>query len=755
MIHCRLILPLLTVTAFLLNTDPKTTAADDPIERFLTDDFCAGMLIRPESIMDSRLATNVIDAVGQEQVDRTLQVVHKEVGIDISSIETAAILIDLRTMYQMAGIKVEEEAESDGGGSELSAAQVTNQMKQIMLAMHNYHDVYGKFPDNDGDGKKNLSWRVHLLPFMNEARLYEQFRLDEPWDSDHNKALIDEMPDVFRSMGVEKDGLTSIHGLAGERTILSGDGAIGLRNITDGSSNTIAIVHAAKDKAAEWTKPGALKLEDGPPAKTLGDVGASFLVGFADGRVDSMKADMTAETFQTLAGYSDNQAIQPQEHSMASANPTLPLPSLVVRSSKPIDRQAVLQKIVSQGEAKQITMDGATVHAFGDYGVAFPDEYTLLAARKPVLRKMLSSQEASGDLGTQFAETKANLMIGLDLQKAEKFRSSFAQQIPIAAMVEQINFASVEMDLSGKSDNLLSVILQNSNNDMTAGLAALIMGGLEMQKAQLARVQVNDMGDVPPIVLVKMSELMQSAKLQSDGNRVVLQIPRPEEYDQFVDDLKPALEVLASEIQTAQQRAVRAKRTNNLRQIGLAFHNYHDAHRRFPRYDGDANPQKENARRGLSWRVHLLPMLEHSDLYQQFNLDEPWDSEHNRKLIAKMPDVFRTEGVEKEGHTSIHVFIGEDTLFGDGSEAPAIRNCTDGTSNTLLAVEAGPDTAEAWTKPGGLKFEGENGIKLLGKIGESFLGLRVDGSVNLIPADINPETLDLLIQPADGQVVDF
>jgi hypothetical protein len=416
MIHCRLVLPLLTVMAFLLSTDLKTTAADDSVERFFTDDFCAGMLIRPDSIMDSRLAGNVIDALGQEQVDQALRLVQKEVGIDISSIETAAILVDLRTMYQMAGIKVEEEAEEDEAGSELSAAQVTNQMKQIMLAMHNYHDVYGKFPDNDGDGKKNLSWRVHLLPFLNEARLYEQFRLDEPWDSDHNRALIDEMPDVFRSMGVDKDGFTSIHGLAGERTILSGDGAIGLRNITDGSSNTIAIVQAAKAKAAEWTKPGALKLEEGAPSQTLGEVGEAFLAGFADGRVDSMKADMPAETFQALTGYSDNEAIQPREFSTASANPRLPLPSLVVHSSKPIEQQAVLQKIVSQGEAKQITMDGATVHAFGDYGVAFPDKNTLLAARKPVLRKMLASKAASGDLGTQFAKTKANLMVGLDLQ---------------------------------------------------------------------------------------------------------------------------------------------------------------------------------------------------------------------------------------------------------------------------------------------------------------------------------------------------
>src|SRR5205814_6093315 len=67
-----------------------------------------------------------------------------------------------------------------------------NNLKQLMLAMHNYHDVYGRFPADirDKDGKPLLSWRVHILPFIEQVNLYKQFRLDEPWDSEHNKKLI-------------------------------------------------------------------------------------------------------------------------------------------------------------------------------------------------------------------------------------------------------------------------------------------------------------------------------------------------------------------------------------------------------------------------------------------------------------------------------------------------------------------------------------------------------------------------------------
>ena len=61
-----------------------------------------------------------------------------------------------------------------------------NNLKQIGLAMHNFHDSYGGFPaaySTDKNGKPLLSWRVHILPFVEGQALYRQFKLDEPWDS--------------------------------------------------------------------------------------------------------------------------------------------------------------------------------------------------------------------------------------------------------------------------------------------------------------------------------------------------------------------------------------------------------------------------------------------------------------------------------------------------------------------------------------------------------------------------------------------
>ena len=104
----------------------------------------------------------------------------------------------------------------------------------------------------------------------------------------------------------------------------------------------------------------------------------------------------------------------------------------------------------------------------------------------------------------------------------------------------------------------------------------------------------------------------------------------------------------------------------------------------------------------MSWRVALLPFLDQEALFQAFRLDEPWDSPHNKALIARMPEVFTTPSSPAEdGTTRIRVFEGPGTLF-DGNRGMKIENMTDGTSNTV-AIVAGRE-AVPWTRPGDLPF---------------------------------------------------
>ena len=80
-------------------------------------------------------------------------------------------------------------------------SQCINNLKQIGLAMHNYHAMHKTFPPAytvDKAGKPLLSWRVLILPYLEQDALYKEFHLDEPWDSEHNRALIDRMPATYR-----------------------------------------------------------------------------------------------------------------------------------------------------------------------------------------------------------------------------------------------------------------------------------------------------------------------------------------------------------------------------------------------------------------------------------------------------------------------------------------------------------------------------------------------------------------------------
>jgi hypothetical protein len=199
----------------------------------------------------------------------------------------------------------EEPAERVKAAAERTRSQ--NNLKQIGLAMHNYHDTNGAFPTpaNYGKGDKPLlSWRVHLLPYLDQDALYKEFHLDEPWDSDHNKKLIARMPDVFRSSTdkkLAKDGKTTYLVPLGKETMFPGGKGVRIADITDGTSNTIMVLDAADEKAVTWTKPDDLEIDPKAPAKGLAArFNDTFLLGFADGSVRGLKKDIDKDTLWAL-----------------------------------------------------------------------------------------------------------------------------------------------------------------------------------------------------------------------------------------------------------------------------------------------------------------------------------------------------------------------------------------------------------------------------------------------------------------------
>ena len=139
--------------------------------------------------------------------------------------------------------------------------------------------------------------------------------------------------------------------------------------------------------------------------------------------------------------------------------------------------------------------------------------------------------------------------------------------------------------------------------------------------------------------------------------------------------------------------------------------------------------------------------MEAEKLYQEFHLDEPWDSEHNKKLIARMPVVLATPGTKAEaGKTTYLVPVGPDTVFA-GPKGMKIAEITDGSSTTIMIVEAADDKAVIWTKPDDLPFDPKQPARGLGPKYHGFLAAYCDGSVHLLSAAIDPKELKALFTP--------
>jgi hypothetical protein len=169
-----------------------------------------------------------------------------------------------------------------------SRAVSMNNLKQLAIVMHMYHDAHGHLPPAvviGPDGKTPHSWRVELLPYVEQDQLYKQYKQDEPWDSDANKKVLAQMPAIFRSPSDEPHGNNADYFvLTGKGTMFSGKEGIKLSDITGGTSNTIMIVEAKRD--IPWTKPEDIDYDPSQPLPKLGGhFAGGFSAAFADGSV--------------------------------------------------------------------------------------------------------------------------------------------------------------------------------------------------------------------------------------------------------------------------------------------------------------------------------------------------------------------------------------------------------------------------------------------------------------------------------------
>ena len=202
----------------------------------------------------------------------------------------------------------------------------------------------------------------------------------------------------------------------------------------------------------------------------------------------------------------------------------------------------------------------------------------------------------------------------------------------------------------------------------------------------------------------------------------------------------------------AQDEEAKNKAAKNMKELALAMTNMHDAYDQIspiPQIIKDGKPL-------WSWRVQILAYIERDNLYVEFfKKKEPWDSEYNKKLLEKMPEIFApVTGKTKEKYTTHYRMIDGGGALLDGIKKITLKDITDGAANTIMFVEA--EEPVLWTKPDELIYDPKKPLpKFGGLFKDGFHVAFADGTVRFIKKDTDEKLIRALITRAGGEKVDL
>lgn len=311
--------------------------------------------------------------------------------------------------------------------------------------------------------------------------------------------------------------------------------------------------------------------------------------------------------------------------------------------------------------------------------------------------------------------------------------------------------------------------LQNGEQIFKTLDAAHVLGANMLQQSE-QRILLEKQGEQLVILpLIKLTDqLVNAIQLEQINQNVSLtaSISGRLVLSEGIASFVPALV-------EARQVSLRLESFRNIKQLVLAMHLYHDKNRHFP----PAVVMGPDGKTPHSWRVALLPYLDQEKLYKEYRLNEPWDSEHNKKVLEKMPAVFKNPQDNRPGfYTSYLAVVGPNTAFGkptrpagllagggEASSTPPVKqeppagvrfmDITDGLSNTIAIVEAKREIP--WTKPEDITFDGEKLPGLGGFVEGGFNVGLCDGAARYFTDQLDPKILKNLLLINDGNVIEF
>jgi hypothetical protein len=192
--------------------------------------------------------------------------------------------------------------------------QSMNNQRQLVLALLNYEAANGHFPPAytvDEGGNPLLSWRVAILPYLEQQELYDQFHHDEPWDSDHNYALLEKMPPLFTNPSMAwREGWTDYVAPISEDGILAPGRNTKITSVSDGTSNTILVLEIGDDNKVPWTAPQDINVDDIKDLNWANGHAGVVLAAMCDGSVRAIGKNVSVEKFIAACKKSDGEGLE-------------------------------------------------------------------------------------------------------------------------------------------------------------------------------------------------------------------------------------------------------------------------------------------------------------------------------------------------------------------------------------------------------------------------------------------------------------
>jgi beta-lactamase regulating signal transducer with metallopeptidase domain len=407
-----------------------------------------------------------------------------------------------------------------------------------------------------------------------------------------------------------------------------------------------------------------------------------------------------------------------------------------------------------------------------------PNEKTIILGHSELLLKYLWSRRkgkpeiAAGEAWSKVS--KGAIVAAVDMQVIrDEIAKEGAPRGPIPpelAALEPLwkdgEYVVAGIIIEGKTVHLREVITCQDAK-LAENVADTLKAAVTLSRNSLRSIREREK-NIPAFAQLMMDTaegLLKTVKVEQSDTLVVAQTST-----EIPDAKAPAAVGLLGAIGQARGAAQKAQSANNLKQIAIAMHNWHDTYKTLPPpviYGKDGKGKVPH-----SWRVELLPYLDQAELYNAYQFDEPWDSEANKKVLAKMPAVFRHPTDNKDSTSAAYYVLTPAKLLdtkvlpGGGIEAPlgglptafsrkigvGFMEIIDGTSNTLMVVEAKRDIP--WTMPDDILFDPEKDPPAMGGyFKDGFHAGLCDGSVRFLTPKVEPKTLKLLIMPQDGNPI--